>query len=250
VTTAAAAVLLAAAGAAAGPHARAVIFRLGGPPDAAPRQACPGCGAALLGGKPWPVGVLAPAGRCRWCETRIGPWLGAVEATGAAVLGLAAARGSPALVLAATVWLGLCAVPLVWIDWADHRLPDPLTMAACAGTAALLTAAAATGGQWAALARALLGGAALAGLYLVLALVGVAGLGDFKLAASLGTALAWSGWGTLATGAVAGFVLAMPYAAGLLAMGRAGRGDRIAFGPWMVAGAFLVIAIAGLAGPA
>jgi leader peptidase (prepilin peptidase)/N-methyltransferase len=163
---------------------------------------------------------------------------------------VAAAHGSPALVVAATVWLGLCAVPLVWIDWADHRLPDQLTLAAYAGNVALLAAAAAAVGQWAGLARALLGGAALAGLYLALALMGVAGLGDFKLAASLGTALAWSGWSSLATGTVAGFVLAMPYAVVLLVTGRARRGDRIAFGPWMVAGTFLVIAITGLAGPA
>jgi leader peptidase (prepilin peptidase)/N-methyltransferase len=113
---------------------------------------------------------------------------------------------------------------------------------------ALLAAAAGAGGQWAALARALLGGAALAGLYLILALVGVAGLGDFKLAASLGTALAWSGWNTLAAGTVAGFALAMPYALALLVTGRARRGDRIAFGPWMMAGTFLIIAITGLAG--
>jgi leader peptidase (prepilin peptidase)/N-methyltransferase len=149
-------------------------------------------------------------------------------------------------VLAAAEWLALCAVPLTFIDWADHRLPNRLTVAAYAGTMSLLTAAAAVAGQWASLARALLGGAALGGLYLALALAGVAGRGDAKLGASLGSLMAWAGWGTLAVGTEACFLLALPYAAVLLVRHRAGRRERIAFGPWMVAGAFLVIVVVGI----
>ena len=60
----------------------------------------------------------------------------------------------------------------------------------------LLIAAAAGGSPWSALFRALLGGLALAGFYLLLMVIGPSGMspGDVKLAASLGTLLAWFGW--------------------------------------------------------
>src|SRR6185437_3855676 len=106
----------------------------------------------------------------------------------------------PALVLAAACWLAACAVPLAYADMAVQRLPDPLTGAAYAGTVVLLLLAAAVGGPWSALGpaflRALLGGLALAGFYLLLMIISPPGmsLGDVKLAASLGTLLAWFGW--------------------------------------------------------
>src|SRR5436309_284373 len=87
--------------------------------------------------------------------------------TAVARLGALAARVHPdhsdhlSLVLAAACWLAVCAVPLACTDFAVQRLPDPLTGAAYAGTAALLLAAAAVGGPWSALVRALLGGLAL-----------------------------------------------------------------------------------------
>src|SRR5262249_10670385 len=155
---------LAADGAAAGWYARTLIFGLGGPAGNDVRRACPSCARTVL---PWRRPLLAglsASGRCPWCRSRIGPRPGATEAGAAAVLGVAVARVSPALVLAAASWLALCAVPAAFIDWADHRLPDRLTAAAYAGTMTFLAAAAAAGGQWASLARAVLGGAAMGGL--------------------------------------------------------------------------------------
>ena len=61
------------------------------------------------------------------------------------------------------------------------------------------------------------------------------------MSASLGSLLAWSGWSTLLAGAFAGFLLAAVYGIGLLASGRGTRKQQIAFGPFMIAGAFLVI---------
>jgi leader peptidase (prepilin peptidase)/N-methyltransferase len=57
----------------------------------------------------------------------------------------------------------------------------------------------------------------------------------------LGTLLAWSGWGTLFVGAFAGFLLGGVYGVALLMSGRATRKQHIPFGPFMIAGAFLVI---------
>ena len=170
------------------------------------------------------------------------PALAAGAAT-AVLLGGLAARVHPALVLAAACWLAACAVPLACTDLAVQRLPDPLTGAAYAGTAVLLLVAAAVGGTWSALVRALLGGLALAGFYLLLMVISPSGmsLGDVKLAASLGTLLAWFGWRLLLAGGFAGFLLAGIYGSAVLASGRATRKQPIPFGPFMIAGAVLAV---------
>ena len=167
----------------------------------------------------------------------------AAGAVTAVLLGGLAARVHPALVLAAACWLAACAVPLACADLAVQRLPDPLTGAAYAGTAVLLLAAAAVGGTWSALVRALLGGLALTGFYLLLMVISPSGmsLGDVKLAASLGTLLAWFGWRLLLAGGFAGFLLGGVFAGALLVSRRADRKQPIPFGPFMIAGAILAV---------
>jgi leader peptidase (prepilin peptidase)/N-methyltransferase len=204
---------LAAAGLLAGWPQRAVITRL----DISPRPPALAAGAVtavLLGG----------------LAARVGP-------------GHLGHPGYLMLVLAAACWLAACAVPLACTDLAVQRLPDPLTGAAYAGTAVLLLAAAAVGGPWSALVRALLGGLALAGFYLLLMVISPSGmsLGDVKLAASLGTLLAWFSWRLLLAGGFAGFLLGGVFAAALLVSRRAGRKQPIPFGPFMIAGAILAV---------
>jgi prepilin signal peptidase PulO-like enzyme (type II secretory pathway) len=92
------------------------------------------------------------------------------------------------------------------------------------------------------MAKSVLGGFGLAGFYLVLALVSPSGMGmgDVKAAAGLGTMLAWRGWTALIAGGFAGFLFAAVYGITLLVSGRATRNHQIPFGPFMIAGAFLV----------
>jgi leader peptidase (prepilin peptidase)/N-methyltransferase len=167
----------------------------------------------------------------------------AAGAVTAVLLGGLAARVHPGLVLAAACWLAACAVPLAYTDLAVQRLPDPLTGAAYAGTTVLLLAAATVGGPWSALVRALLGGLALAGFYLLLMVISPSGmsLGDVKLAAILGTLLAWFGWRLLLAGGFAGFLLGGVFAGALLVSRRADRKQPIPFGPFMLAGAILAV---------
>jgi leader peptidase (prepilin peptidase)/N-methyltransferase len=169
----------------------------------------------------------------------------------AVLLGALAARVPGDLVLAAACWLAVCAVPLIFTDLAVSRLPDPLTAAAYAGTTLLLLLAAALGDQgasghaasWPAVARAVLGGLTLAGFYLLLVIISPSGmsLGDVKLAASLGTLLAWFGWRELIAGGAAGFLLGGLGGVVLLASRRADRKQMIPFGPFMMAGTFLAV---------
>ena len=194
--------------------------------------------------------VLPPDGRCPACRARLGPPALTVEVTAAVVAGALAARIHPVLVLTAMCWLAACTIPLAYVDAAVRRLPDLLTVPAYAGTAVLLLAAAADDGSWSQLGRGLLGGAGYAAFCLVLFLLSPSGMGpgDVKLAASLGTALAWLSWGALIEGALAGFLLGAVYGVTLLARGRAGRKTQLPFGPFMIAGTFLVLVITGLPG--
>ena len=53
--------------------------------------------------------------------------------------------------------------------------------------------------------------------------------------------LAWAGWPTLIAGTFAGFLIGAIYGLALLVTRRATRQQRIPFGPFMIAGAFLAL---------
>ncbi|MFJ8541111.1 prepilin peptidase [Streptomyces sp. NPDC093586] len=153
---------------------------------------------------------------------------------------LAAATGTrPEL----AVWLLLApaGVLLAVVDLRVRRLPDPLTLP-LAGTALALLGVTALlpehAGEW---STALLGALALGAGYFALFLVNPAGMafGDVKLALGAGAVLGWYGWPTLMLGTFAGFLLGAVYGGALVVAGRAGRRTAIAFGPFLLAGAFL-----------
>jgi leader peptidase (prepilin peptidase)/N-methyltransferase len=137
----------------------------------------------------------------------------------------------------------LFAVPLLFIDIAVRRLPDALTGCAFAGPAAFLTVAALTGGHPGQLGRAGLAAMALCGFYLLLFLLKPSGmgLGDVKLAASVGAALGWQGWGQVVAATFLAFTAAALYAAGLLLFRRATRTTQFPLGPFMLLSALVVI---------
>jgi leader peptidase (prepilin peptidase)/N-methyltransferase len=241
--TAASAAVAAAAGLAAGWSQRSLVFRYAVPPGDPPRRGCPACGFPVLPAwrAAWPP--LASSARCPDCRGVPAPRAGTAGAVSAILLAALAARIHPGLVLAAACWLALCAVPLAFIDAQVQRLPDILTVPAYAGTVMLLLVAAGTGGYWGLLARAVAGGLAMAGFYAALTLLRPLGLGggDSRMAASLGTLLAWQGWPALAGGLIAGLLLFTVWAAAMLAARRAARGQKLPYGPVMIAGAFLVV---------
>ena len=144
-------------------------------------------------------------------------------------------------------FLGVLGVALAAIDVAVQRLPDRLTLPALPVLTILLAGAAVLGHDGHALARALLGGLALAASYLLLALLrpGQLGGGDIKLAALAGLTLGWLGWGTLLTGACLGFLLSAVVSLALLATRRITLHSVICFGPFLLGGALLAILASG-----
>lgn len=225
-----------------------------------PPSACPGCGSRIAARDNVPVlSWLLLRGRCRSCAVPISARYPLVEmATGVAFV-VVAVRFWPldpatvdlrALlvqlpVLVAFLWLAGASVALALIDLEHHRLPDAIVLPTYAVGAVLLGAASLLVGDPAALLRAGVGAAALFVFYLALALVkpGAMGLGDVKLAGALGLYLGWLGWGELAVGAFAAFLLGGLVSVVLLATGRVRRGGGIPFGPWMLAGAWVGVLV-------
>ncbi|GEL97154.1 prepilin peptidase [Cellulomonas terrae] len=214
-----------------------------------PPSACPRCGHAIRSRDNVPVvSWLLLHGRCRDCDNPISaryPW---VEATTGVLFALTAWFTGVSWVLPALLYLVAIAVALALIDIDTKRLPDAIVLPSYAVGLVLLTLASWNPGgepDWAALTRALIGAAALFTVYFVMIIVYPAGIGfgDVKLAGVLGLYLGWFGWGSLLIGWFAAFLLGGVYAVGLIVAGRAGRKSGIPFGPWMLLGALVGIAV-------
>ncbi|MFG6401034.1 MULTISPECIES: prepilin peptidase [unclassified Microbacterium] len=145
--------------------------------------------------------------------------------------------------IAALTALAVWSVALTIIDVRTHRLPDRLVLPAYPIAAALLGSAAVLRGEPERLLT--IGGGALAlfAFYLALRLARAGGMGggDVKLAGVLGLFLGAFGWETVLFGALAGFVFGGVYATVLLLTRRASRTHAVAFGPWMLLGAWAAV---------
>ncbi len=171
----------------------------------------------------------------------------ALELVTAAVLALVFGRfgGQPDML--AFGFVGALGVALAMIDIAVQRLPDSLTLPAYPILIILLAGAAVVSHDGAALVRALIGGLALAGCYLLLALIrpGQLGGGDIKLAGLSGLALGWLGWPALVAGAALGFALSALVSLALLAARRVTLQSAISFGPFLLGGTLLALLAGG-----
>ena len=169
----------------------------------------------------------------------------AVLVSGAVVL----AGARPATL--ALAWAAGAGLVLGAVDLASHRLPDRVTLPAYAVCAAALAADAAVLGSWSALLRAVVAAASAFGLAALLAAVIPEGLGfgDVKLLALLGLVLGWIGWGVLLAGVFLGLLTGALVSLVLLATGRAGLRTPMPFGPPLLTGAVLALALAGSGSP-
>ncbi len=162
---------------------------------------------------------------------------------------LTAWRFGPAWELPAYLYFAAVTVPLAVIDLRTLRLPNVLTLSAYPIVAVLLLLPALAEGSWSSYARAMLAGAIVLALFLVLHLVNPSGmgLGDVKLAGPMGAMLGWVSWQAVFVGVVIGFVLAAAVGLAMLAARRANRKSALPFGPFMLVGAWTAILIPALA---
>jgi leader peptidase (prepilin peptidase) / N-methyltransferase len=213
-----------------------------GQPVSPTRDTCGTCGEALAAGVP---GWLCFGARCPRCAARLGPptWLLAVVG-GAGAAGLAWRIG-PSPELLPYLFGLLLGLLLGTVDRLAQRLPDVLVYPGIGISVVLFGVVAVVDGGYRDLGRALLAGGVLFVGYLVLALLPGAGVGggDLGLAALLGLYLGWMGWPVVVLGAALPWVLQAGASVVAIARGRAGARTMLAFGPAMLAGAYLVLVV-------
>ena len=219
---------------------------------------CPGCDTAIAWRHNVPVlGWLVLRGRCASCGTGISARYPLVEAFTA----LAFAGGTvlwwhrlpvtdlPAaadwVVLVAYGWFVAVGIALTLIDLDTRRLPDVIVLPSIAVVGLFLTVACLLGADWTRLAHAGIGALGLWACYALVRFVRPDGMGggDVKLAALVGGCLGWVGWGALFVGAFAAFVLGGLYGVALLALRRTARRATVPFGPWIIGGSWIGLAL-------
>lgn len=219
---------------------RAVATAYSVPAGTPPLRACTDCGRRLFSSAG--PGVTL-SGTCAGCGARRGPAPWVVEVALTAAIAAVILGPRPGGELPAYLWFTGLGVVLAVIDAQVHRLPNPLTLAWAGGVLAGLGLPAITdqhGDDW---VRAGLAATIVALLFAAVALIrpGSLGWGDVKAALGAGAALGWLGWAALYAGMFLAFALASVYAVVLLRRG-ARRASKVAFGPFLVAGAVLVVA--------
>jgi leader peptidase (prepilin peptidase)/N-methyltransferase len=166
-----------------------------------------------------------------------------VAAFAAGILTLSLPDGPLIPFLAVT--LSVLGTGLGAIDLVCHRLPSVIVLpSTVVGAVALLAISAGTG-DWGALGRAALGGLVLGAVYAALYALpgGNLGFGDVQLAVLLGLFLGYLGWPQVFWGALLPWLVNAPVVLALLLSGRVSRRARVPFGPSMLAGAVLAVAL-------
>ena len=213
-----------------------------------PASRCPSCGAPLAARDNIPVvSWLLLRGKCRSCGAPISARYPAIELLTGVLFGLAAWRIRPATDLIAYLPLLWVLVVLSFIDLEHKILPNRIVIPAL-GTGVVLTGiAAALGPGFHAWGRGLLGAAASFGFFLLLALISPRGMGmgDVKLSAVLGLALAYIGWGRLWVGFFVAFAAGALGGIALIVARRAGRKSEVPFGPYLALGTCVGILFGG-----
>jgi leader peptidase (prepilin peptidase) / N-methyltransferase len=195
------------------------------------------------------LGPWLPSVARRYCTSR--PRLGArsrILATVAlvALLTVVALRIGPHLLALGYVALAVAGVVLSVVDLVERRLPDVLVWPTAAAVVLLLVTAALLEGRPMGAIATVAGAIGLFAVYLVLALItrrGI-GMGDVKLAVACGAALGCLGLRGWLVGLAAGFLLNGLAAVVALALGRTTLRGSIPFGPSMIAGVFVAMALA------
>lgn len=236
-----------AAGLVIGDQLEIVVERLGAhEPLTLPWWHCPDCGAApgLVGRVPL-VRVAARRGGCRSCGAATPhPWRPLVLAvvTGA-VLGAFAASFGADVALAAYAVLGISLVAVSAVDLERSIIPNRIVYPTLATMVPLLVLASAVDDRWGSMGRSLVSGAVAFAVFLLVHLLVPRGMGfgDVRLAAVVGLATGWLGYGHAFVAFLAAFLLASVIGLGVMVATGQGRKARIPFGPFLAAGAVISV---------
>ncbi|NND83789.1 MAG: prepilin peptidase, partial [Acidimicrobiia bacterium] len=191
---------------------------------------------------------------CRFCAEPISIRYPALELTNAVLwVGVAWLLG-PSWILPGYLWFVSVTLALIATDLEHHRLPNRIVLhGAWVGLLLLGGGVLLDGVAMVRFAQAIVGGATWFGLMLAIALLarGGFGFGDVKLAALLGSFVAFqpllgaADWydalGAVAVAVFVSFFLGGAIAIALLALRRTDRKREIAFGPAMIIASWIAI---------
>ncbi|MBC2933635.1 A24 family peptidase [Nocardioides sp. zg-1228] len=213
-------------------------------PEPVPKPVGSPDGAGPDAGEPGSVATQVEPPKTRYADIAGRPGLGwrsaVVSAVSGALLGAATGLDWSLLWL---VPLTPVAVALSVIDWHTRLLPRVVVVPATLAAIVAVTAVGLATGERESLVRALVAMVLARSFFWVLWFVRSAGMGfgDVRLAAPVGLVLGWAGWGELAIGVWASFVLFVVPVLVVLVV----RRDRsllkraVPFGPFMCAGALV-----------
>ena len=213
------------------------------------RSACPQCDTPIAARDNIPVlSWLLLRGRCRHCQAAISPRYLVVEVVTGVLFGLVAWRWGLDPLLPALLVLTWSLVVATAIDLEHRIIPNRLTLRLPLVLLPLVAIAAAVDGNWGALVRGIIAAIAIPAAMLALSeafrllrgQVGI-GMGDIKLAISLGLVLGYLGGLELVAFAYATIIAAVLIAVLLLVTGRAKLASRIPFGPYLALGTVVVV---------
>lgn len=202
----------------------------------------PGRGFASAAQGPHPASANEPA-VTRSPFTRVWPVRPASAAITGVSWGLVVWRMGLDPALPAILAFVAAGAVLAIVDVVEQRLPNRVLGPGSVVVAVLMGVAAAVTGGWSALLWAALGGVAMFGAFLMIALASPAaiGMGDVKLAGLIGLLLGWFGLDAWLIGVVAGFVVGGFVAVAALAMRRVALRGALPFGPSMLVGALIAV---------
>ena len=213
------------------------------------RSSCPSCGTQIRAVDNIPViSWILLKGRCRECDAPISPRYLVVEVITGALFGAVAWVWGLDPLLPALLVLTWSLVVATAIDLEHRIIPNRLTFRLPVILLPLIVFAAAMDGAWSDLLRGVIAAIAVPGVMLALSelfrlLRGQAGIGmgDIKLAVSLGLVLGYLGGLELVVFAYATIISAVLIAVVLLLAGKAKLASRIPFGPYLAVGTMIVI---------
>jgi leader peptidase (prepilin peptidase) / N-methyltransferase len=213
------------------------------------RSSCPSCGTPIRALDNIPVmSWLVLRARCRSCEAPIPFRYPLIEAITAALFVMVAwVWGLDPLLPALLVFTWSLVVATV-IDLEHRIIPNRLTLRLPFVLLPLVIGAAAVDDAWTDLQRGLIAAVAVPGVMLLMSeayrlvrgRAGI-GMGDVKLAISLGLVVGYLGAIDLVVFAYGTILSAVVIAVGLMLAGRAKLASRIPFGPYLAIGAMLPV---------
>jgi leader peptidase (prepilin peptidase) / N-methyltransferase len=217
------------------------------------RSSCPSCGTQIRAVDNIPViSWILLKGSCRECDAPISPRYLVVEVITGMLFGAVAWVWGLDPLLPALLVLTWSLVVATAIDLEHRIIPNRLTFRLPVVLLPLLVFAAAVDGAWPDLLRGIIAAVAVPGVMLALSELfrllrgqpGI-GMGDIKLAISLGLVIGYLGGFELVVFAYATIISAVVIAIVLLLAGKAKLASRIPFGPYLAVGAMIVVLAQG-----